>query len=274
LKGNFIMQNFINWLIGVAQNVGLKLLGAILVWIIGSLIIKAILKWFPNGKKFAKMDPTVKSFMNSFVSIGLWIVLLVCIIAILGVPMASVITVIASCGVAVGLAMQGSLSNLAGGIMLLLFRPFSVGEFIETSGVSGTVSEIGIFYTLLVTPDNKHVTIPNGSMMNNTVINYSREDLRRVDMDFGITYESDSEKACEIAKRVAAAHAQVKTDKDVFARVTNLGDSAVVVTVRVWAEAGNYWGVKFDLTTEIRKALEAEGVSCAYPHMDVTILNK
>jgi len=111
-------------------------------------------------------------------------------------------------------------------------------------------------------------------MMNNTVINYSREDLRRVDMDFGITYESDSEKACEIAKRVASAHADVKTDMDVFARVTNLGDSAVVVTVRVWAEAGNYWGVKFDLTTEIRKALEAEGVSCAYPHMDVTILNK
>ena len=268
------MEDFIYWLTGVAQDVGLKLLAAILTWIIGSLIIKAIIKWFPNGKKFAKMDPTVRSFLNSFVTIGLWVVLIVCIISIIGVPMASVITVIASCGVAVGLAMQGSLSNLAGGIMLLLFRPFSVGEFIEAAGSSGTVREIGIFYTLLVTGDNKHVTIPNGTMMNNTVINYSREDLRRVDMDFGITYESDSEKACEIAKRVAAAHAQVKTDKDVFARVTNLGDSAVVVTVRVWAEAGNYWGVKFDLTTEIRKALEAEGVSCAYPHMDVTILNK
>ena len=268
------MENFINWLIGVAQNVGLKLLAAILTWIIGSLIIKLIIKIFPNGKKFDKMDQTVKSFLNSFVSIGLWVILIVCIVAILGVPMASVIAAIASCGVAIGLAMQGSLSNLAGGIMLLLFRPFGVGEFIETSGVSGTVREIGIFYTLLVTGDNKHVTIPNGAMMNNTVINYSREDLRRVDMDFGITYESDSEKACEIAQRVAAAHALVKTDKDVFARVTSLGDSAVVVTVRAWAEAGNYWAVKFDLTTEIRKALETEGVSCAYPHMDVTILNK
>ena len=269
-----MLENFLNWLIGVAQNVGLKLLAALLTWIVGSLIIKGILKLFPNGKRFSKMDPTVKSFLNSFVNIGLWIILIVCIIAILGVPMASVVAAIASCGVAIGLAMQGSLSNLAGGIMLLLFRPFSVGEFIETSGVSGTVNEIGIFYTLLITVDNKHVTIPNGAMMNNTVINYSREDLRRVDMDFCITYESDSEKACEIAKRVASAHADVKTDKEVFARVTSLGESAVVVTVRVWAEADNYWGVKFDLTTEIRKALGAEGVSCAYPHMDVTILNK
>ena len=185
------MENFLNWLIGVAQNVGLKLLAAILTWIIGSLIIKLIIKIFPNGKKFEKMDQTVKSFLNSFVSIGLWVILIVCIVAILGVPMASVIAAIASCGVAIGLAMQGSLSNLAGGIMLLLFRPFGVGEFIETSDVSGTVREIGIFYTMLVTGDNKHVTIPNGTMMNNTVINYSREALRRVDMDFGITYEAN-----------------------------------------------------------------------------------
>lgn len=268
------MENFLNWLIGVAQNVGLKLLAAILTWIIGSLIIKLIIKIFPNGKKFEKMDPTVKSFLNSFVSIGLWVILIVCIVAILGVPMASVIAAIASCGVAIGLAMQGSLSNLAGGIMLLLFRPFSVGEFIETSGVSGTVREIGIFYTLLITGDNKHVTIPNGTMMNNTVINYSREDIRRVDMEFGITYESDSEKACEIAKRVAAAHSLVTDAKPVFARVTNLADSAVIVTVRAWTESANFWSVKFDLITEIRKAFEAEGVSCAYPHMDVTILNK
>ncbi|MBQ2240721.1 MAG: mechanosensitive ion channel, partial [Clostridia bacterium] len=169
------MENFLTWIVGVAQTVGLKLLAALLTWIIGSLIIKGILKIFPNGKKFEKMDPTVKSFLNSFVNIGLWVILIVCIVAILGVPMASVIAAIASCGVAIGLAMQGSLSNLAGGIMLLLFRPFSVGEFIETSGVSGTVREIGIFYTLIVTGDNKHVTIPNGTMMNNTVINYSRE---------------------------------------------------------------------------------------------------
>ncbi len=269
-----MLENFLNWLVGVAQDVGLKLLGAILTCIVGSLIIKLILKYFPDGKKFDKMDATVKSFLRSFVSIGLWVILIVCLVAILGVPMASVIAAIASCGVAIGLAMQGSLSNLAGGIMLLLFRPFSVGEFIEAAGASGTVEEIGIFYTLIITPDNKHVTIPNGTMMNNTVVNYSRENLRRVDIDFGITYESDSELACEIAKKVAAAHAQVKTDKDVFARVTALGDSAVILTVRVWADAGEYWGVKFDLTTEIRKALEAEGVSCAYPHMDVTILNK
>lgn len=269
-----MLENFLTWLVGVAQNVGLKLLAAILTWIIGSLIIKLILKIFPNGKRFAKMDETVRSFLNSFVNIGLWVILIVCIIAILGVPMASVVAAIASCGVAIGLAMQGSLSNLAGGIMLLLFRPFNVGEFIEAAGSSGTVKEIGIFYTLIITPDNKHVTIPNGTMMNNTIINYSREDLRRVDMDFCITYESDADKACEIAQRVAAEHASVKTDKEIFARVTNLGDSGVIVTVRVWANADDFWAVKFDLTTAIRKAFAAEKVSAAYPHMDVTILNK
>lgn len=268
------MENFLNWLIDVAKDVGLKLLAAALTYVIGSLFIKFVLKIFPNGKKFEKMDQTVKSFLNSFVSIGLWVILIVCIVAILGVPMASVIAAIASCGVAIGLAMQGSLSNLAGGLMLLIFRPFSVGEFIEAAGSSGTVREIGIFYTLLVTGDNKHVTIPNGTMMNNTVINYSRENIRRVDMEFGITYESDSEKACEIAKRVAAAHALVTDEKPVFARVTNLADSAVIVTVRAWTTPADFWSVKFDLITEIRKALEAEGVSCAYPHMDVTILNK
>ncbi len=267
------MQNFLNWLIGVAQNVGLKLLAAILTCIIGSLLIKLILKYFPDGKKFEKMDPTVKAFLRSFITIGLWVILIVCVIAILGVPMASVVAAVASCGVAIGLAMQGSLSNLAGGIMLLLFRPFGVGEFIETSGVSGTVREIGVFYTLLITGDNKHVTIPNGAMMNNTVINYSREEDRRVDIDFGITYESDSEKACAIASRVASEYALVNKDKDVFARITALADSSCTLTVRVWAKASDFWTVKFDLITEIRKALEAEGVSCAYPHMDVTILN-
>jgi small conductance mechanosensitive channel len=269
-----MLENFLNWLIALAQDVGLKLLCAILTCIIGSIVIKFIIKVFPDGKKYDKIDPTVKSFLRSFISLALWVVLLVCIVAILGVPMASVIAAIASCGVAIGLAMQGSLSNLAGGIMLLLFRPFSVGEFIEAVGASGTVQEIGIFYTLLITPDNKHVTIPNGTMMNNTVINYSREDLRRVDMDFVITYGSDAERACEIASKVANSHSSVKTDKDIFARVTTLGDSGVTVTVRVWANAADFWAVKFDLITEIRKAFEAEGVSAAYPHMDVTILNK
>ena len=126
------MENFLTWLVGVAQTVGLKLLAALLTWIIGSLIIKGILKIFPNGKKFEKIDPTVKSFLNSFVNIGLWVILIVCIVAILGVPMASVIAAIASCGVAIGLAMQGSLSNFAGGMMILIFKPFHIGDCIET----------------------------------------------------------------------------------------------------------------------------------------------
>lgn len=267
------MANFFSWLLGVARSVGIKLLAAILTFVIGSLIIKLILNYFTDGKRFDKIDPTVKSFLRSFVTIALWVILVVCVIGILGVPMASVIAALASCGVAIGLAMQGSLSNLAGGIMLLLFRPFGVGDFIETGDIAGTVREIGVFYTLIVTTDNKHVTIPNGSMMNNTVINFSREKYRRVDMSFGISYDSDHEKACEIASRVASAHEKVLVDKGVFARITELGDNNRTLTVRAWTEAGSYWDVKFDLINDIKKALDDEGISCAYSRVEVNVLS-
>ncbi|MGM9641814.1 MAG: mechanosensitive ion channel family protein [Eubacteriales bacterium] len=266
-------MNFLNWLLAVARTVGLKLLAAIVTCVIGYLIIQLILNYFPDGKRFEKMDPTVKAFLRSFVTIGLWVILIVCVIGILGVPMASVIAALASCGVAIGLAMQGSLSNLAGGIMLLLFRPFGVGDFIETSGNCGTVREIGVFYTLIITNDNKHVTIPNGAMMNNTVVNYSREENRRVDIDFGISYESDYEKACEIASRVASAHEKVLVDKGVFARITELADNNRTLTVRVWTEAGNYWDVRFDLIHDIKKAFDEEGISCAFSRVEVNVLN-
>ncbi len=266
-------MDFIDWLVGIAQNVGLKLLGAALTLFIGSYLIKFVIKFSPDGRKYEKVDPTVRSFLRAFMRIAMWVILIVCVVAILGVPMASVIAAVASCGVAIGLAMQGSLSNFAGGIMLLLFRPFKVGDFIEANGHSGTVSELGIFYTVLCTGDNKMVTIPNGAMMNNPVVNYSTNDTRRVDMDFEISYEADSDAACELAAKIAAVHELVLKDREIFAKVTSLGASSVVVTVRVWARSADYWTVNHDLIRQIRMAYAEEGIEIPYQQLDVNIKN-
>ncbi len=263
--------NILSWLIDVSMSFGLKLLAAGVVLLVGHLLIRLVVHLLQNGKRFSKVDPTARTFINSFVKIALWIILLVCIIAILGVPMASVIAAIASCGVAIGLALQGSLSNFAGGIMILLFRPFKVGDFVETGASSGTVVEVGIFYTVLLTPDNKHITIPNGSMMNNTVTNYSIEENRRVDIDFAIAYEADADRACAIALEVARAHSLVLADPEPFARVTALGESGCTVTLRAWAKGDNFWDVKFDLLSSVRAALEAENIRAPYPRMNVSV---
>lgn len=265
------MPEFLNTLLNIAIDFGLKLLAAGVVLLVGHLLIKLVVHLISNGKKFEKVDPTARTFINSFIKIALWVIVLVCVIAILGVPMASVIAAIASCGVAIGLALQGSLANFAGGIMILLFRPFKVGDFVETGASVGTVIEVGIFYTVLLTVDNKHITIPNGSMMNNTVTNYSSEKNRRVDIDFNIAYEADAARACEIAIEVAKAHSLVLDDPAPFARVTALGESGCVVTVRAWALGDNYWDVRFDLISSVRNALEAEGIRAPYPHMDVKV---
>ena len=268
------MENFLIWLAGVAQSVGLKLLGAILTLVIGSYIIKLIIRFFPDGKKYDKVDPTVRSFMRSFIRIGLWVILIVCIIAILGVPMASVVAAVASCGVAIGLAMQGSLSNFAGGIMLLLFRPFKLGDYIDANGCSGTVVELGIFYTVLCTPDNKMITIPNGAMMNNPVVNYSTKDTRRVDINFEISYAADGDAACELAGKIASVHELVLKDQEIFAKVTALGASSVTVTLRVWVNSGDYWTVTHDLIRQIRMAYIEAGIEIPYQQLDVHIKNE
>ena len=188
------MENLLANLTSLAVGVGGKLVLALLIFIIGRMIINRIVGLFERGKMMDKMDPTVKTFMLNFIKIGLNIVLVISIIGVLGVPMASVVAVLASAGLAVGMALQGALSNLAGGIMLLVFRPFNVGDYIVAAGDEGIVKEITLFYTVLTTTDNKKVTIPNGSLMNANVTNCSSEEFRRVDLTFGLGKGNDIEK--------------------------------------------------------------------------------
>ena len=173
-------------LISMATAVGGKIILALLVLIIGNILIKSILKMLAKNKIFEKAEGTVRTFMRSFVKIGLYIVLVISIIGIMGVPMASVVAVLASAGVAVGLALQGALSNLAGGIMLMIFKPFRLGDYVSAAGVEGVVKEVTLFYTVLLTVDNKRITVPNGSLMNANVTDFSSEEFRRVDLSFPV----------------------------------------------------------------------------------------
>lgn len=265
------MEKFFDWLIPILQDVGLKLLISVALFIVCRLIIKTVVKALRNGKAAQKMEPTVAHFLANFVNIVLYIILVVTIIAIMGVPMASVIAAIASAGVAIGLALQGALSNFAGGIMILLFHPFRVGDFIEVNGFSGTVDDIDVFYTFLKTGDNKAVTVPNGTIMSNSVVNYSVNGTRRVDLDIGVAYGNDIERVKAILLEEAAKHELVLSDPEPFCRLSAQGDSAITFTLRVWTETANYWQVRFDLLEAIHKRLEAEGVEIPFPQLDVHV---
>jgi len=269
-----MLQNFLNKLIDMCISVGGKLLAAILVLVVGSILIKCLVKALRKSKMSKRADPTVHNFLISMIRIGLYVLLIVTLIAIMGVPMASIVAVIASAGVAVGLALQGSLSNLAGGIMLLIFRPFKLGDFIDASGFSGTVMDIGIFYTTLKTGDNKAITIPNGSLMNDSVINYSVHETRRVDLTFGVAYGTDVEKVKALLLEEAGKHDKALKDPAPFCRLSKQNESSLDFVLRVWVNSGDYWQVNFDLLERINARFEAEGIKIPFNQVDVNIKNK
>ena len=188
---------------------------------------------------------------------------------IIGIPSASFIALLGTAGVAIGLALQGAFSNFAGGVMILIFRPFKVGDYIDASGLSGTVNDISIFYTVLKTPDNKHITIPNGTLMNSSVTNYSAEETRRLDIDFSVSYDSDIEKVKSLILEKANSHSAVLQDPVPFCRLTSQSDSALVFTLRVWCNSGDYWDAKFDLNESIKKAFDENGIVIPYQQLDV-----
>lgn len=269
-----MLQNFLNKIVEWCTTFGGKLIVALLVLIIGSILIKIVMKIFRKKKIGKHADPTVHRFLLNFISIGLYVLLVVTVIAIMGVPMASVVAVIASAGVAVGLALQGSLSNLAGGIMILIFRPFKLDDFIDAGGFSGTVADIGIFYTTLTTGDKKSITIPNGTLMNDKVINYSVHDTRRVDFTFSVAYGSDVEKVKAILLEEAGKHALAKQDPAPFCRLSKQNANALDFVLRVWVDSDDYWTVNFDLLEAINNRLVEEGIEIPFTQLDVHVKNK
>ena len=265
------MEEFLNTLIAWATDFGLKLLAAIVVLIVGRILIKWVVKLMTKSKFAKKNDVTVVTVLSHFITAGLYVLLVVIIIGILGIPTASVITVIASAGVAIGLALQGALSNIAGGIMILVLRPFKVGNFVEVAGNSGTVTDVGIFYTVLTTPDNKVITIPNGTVMANNIVNYSVKETRRVDFTFSVAYGTDVDKVKSILLEEAANNEMVLKDPAPFARLSKQNESSLDFTFRVWTEAANYWTVNFDLLEKLNNRFVAEGIEIPFNQLDVNI---
>ena len=264
-------EQFLNVALAAAVDLGMKILAAILVMVIGRLLIKWVMKLIGKSKFAQKNDATVVRVLTNFISAALYAILIVSVIGIMGVPMASVIAVIASAGVAIGLALQGALSNLAGGIMIMILRPFHIGDYVELAGVNGTVKDVGIFYTVLNTPDNKVITIPNGTVMSESITNYSANNTRRVDLVFGVAYGTDVERVKKILLEEADRHEMVLKDPAPFARLTKQNDSSLDFTLRVWAENANYWQVNFDLLEAINNRLEAEGIEIPFNQLDVHI---
>ena len=250
---------------------GGKLVAAILVLVIGVIAIKAVIKMLRKKKLGKHEDPTIHRFVLNLVKTALYVLLFVTVISILGVPMASMVAVIASAGLAVGLALQGSLSNLAGGIMILIFRPFKLNDYIDASGFSGTVVDIGIFYTTLLTPDNKAITIPNGTLMNDNVINYSAHKTRRLELVFDTAYGTDVEKVKAILLEEAGKHECALKDPAPFARLAEQGDHGLIFKLRVWVNSADYWTLNFDLLEAITARLEAEGIEIPYNQLDVHV---
>ncbi|MCF8370207.1 MAG: mechanosensitive ion channel [Bacteroidales bacterium] len=250
-----------------------KLALAIIVLIIGLLVIKSITKLFNKLLKKRKMDEALTSFLSSFVSILLKVLLVISVIEIVGVQTTSFVAILAAAGFAVGMALSGTLQNFAGGVMLMIFKPFKVGDFIEAQGYSGTVKEIQIFNTILKTPDNKTIIQPNGSLATGSMVNFSTEPTRRVDFTFGIGYSDNIDAAKTVLQRLIGADSRILKDPAPFIAVSELADSSVNFAVRVWANSGDYWGIFFDMTEAVKKEFDKENISIPFPQTDVHMYN-
>lgn len=264
-------DQIITWLFEFATTWGIKLLIAIILLIVGIKLIKALTKWISNSTKLNRLDSSLRTFLGSFTKIALYIVLFITVAMILGVPATSFITILASGGVAIGLAVQGSLSNFAGGIMILIFKPFKVGDYIEADGNQGTVHAISVVYTVLLSSDNKQITIPNGTLTNCVIKNYTAEKLRRVDFKFTASYNNDVEAVKKIIFKVIEATPKALKDPAPFVRLSEHSENALTYTVRVWCKTEDYWDVNFDITEKVKTAFDQNGIEIPYPQLDVHV---
>lgn len=247
----------------------IRLAAAGLLLFIGSKLIKFLMNRFKRSKLYQKMDPGLASFTASGSRIVLYIILILMCFGVLGIETASFLALFTSGGVAIGLAFQGAVTNLAGGVMILLFHPFRVGDYIETTEIAGTVNAISVLYTVVLTPDNKRVTVPNGSLTNAAITNYSAEGQRRVELTFSVSYDCDIDKVKQILLSVAESDPKALKDPAPLARLKTQSASSLDFVLRVWCAPENYWDLYFDLNENVKKALDEAGMEIPFPQMDV-----
>ncbi len=254
-----IQNMFIVW--------GTKLAGALVVLLVGLKLIGYLENLILATMQKRQVDPTLHSFITSLVGITLKILLFISVASILGVAMTSFVALLGAMGLAVGMSLQGSLSNFAGGILILVLKPFKVGDFITGAGHAGTVKQITIFYTYLTTVDNVTIIIPNAALSNSSVINYSVNDLRRVDLAFRVNYGSDIKHVKAVIRSVVDGHSLIIQDPEPFVRLGAQSDNSLEFAVRVWVKNGDYWTVYHDISEQIKEKFDEEGIDIPYPHL-------
>lgn len=241
-----------------------KALGVLIVgWMIAGIVSRFVRS---RVNKHPQIDKTLGNFAASMVRWVILIIVLVAVLGIFGIEATSLVAMLGAATLAIGLALQGTLSDLAAGFMLILFRPYKLGQYVDVAGTAGTVVDLNLFFTELATPDNVQIIIPNGQAWGAIIQNFSHHDTRRVDLVFGIDYGDDAGKAMQIILDQAAADSRVLKDPEPWVRVTNLGDSSVDLTARIWCEAADYWDLKFQMTQAVKEAFDAKGISIPYPH--------
>ena len=271
---NVSLDVFLTKMIDLGISVGSKILLAIVVFLVGRWIVRRLNKLLAKILEKRHVEASLSTFVKSLVNITLTLLLIIVVIGVLGIETSSFIALFASAGVAIGMALSGTLQNFAGGVMILLFKPFKVGDTIEAQGQTGTVREIQIFNTILATPDNKIIIIPNGGLSTGLMKNYSKEATRRVDWEFGIAYGDDYTKAKAVIARLLDADGRVLKDPAYFIALTSLGESSVNIVVRAWVNAGDYWGVYFDMNEKEYKTFAEENLNIPFPQLDVHLLGK
>ena len=250
---------------GIAVPFVIRIICAVLILLVGFKLTKVFVKKLGKAPFFEKLATNIQSLIKNTIKVLFNTIIVIVVVELLGVPSATIIAVLGSCGLAVGLALQGGLSNLAGGVIIMLFKPFHEGDYISTPLGDGTVSKIGVFYTKLTTPDNSCISVPNSSLSNSTVSNYSEKSTRRVSIDLSVSYESD----IDLAKKVLLASAESHD----LVLVTEQADSSIKLQLRVWVLNADYWTVKFDLTEDSKKVLDKFAISIPYPQLDVHVKN-
>lgn len=270
---NIDWQALLDTVVGWATSTGIKIVIALVVLIISFKIINVIARKIEKNGDKKKFDKTITKTLAYILKLGLKIVVLTCLIGYLGIDTSGLTALIASLGVCAGLAVNGALSNLAGGVLIILTRPFRVDDFIEAQGYSGTVEEIHITNTKLRTGDNKVVYIPNGSLSSGSIVNYSEKDTRRVDFTFSIGYADNYERAKEIILNICNAHELVLKDPAPMARVSEHGASSINIVARVWVNSADYWTVNFDILESVKSAFDEAGIEIPFNQLDVHVKN-
>lgn len=271
-----IISEVLSKVLDGALDIGMRILLAIITFLVGAQIIKLVRKVIKKVLTKADAEVGVIQFLDSFLKVALYVVLGFMIAAGFGVDAASIVALLGSAGVAVGLALQGSLSNLAGGVLILILKPFKVGDYIkeDAAGNEGTVSEISMFYTKLLTGDNRTIILPNGTLANTSLTNVTQADKRRIDIAVGVSYDADIKKTKEVLMAVLNSEGRLLPDNDKMVFVSELGDSAVVMGLRAWVKKEDFWAVKWDLTENVKYALDEAGISIPFPQMDVHVKEK